>query len=352
LVARRLVTVRTSSATLVTTPEHPFAKVGAGWTRAADLARGDRVQTAGGGEATVVGVEIREVQPTAVHNLTVNETRAYFVGPQALLVHNTDCGSPSSPRQSRVRQREGDPHELREQFRARRAQRKALLADKRRRREREREQRRMTQHPFNDMADLPNCAYCVLAGLTDADTVSTLILQKNLHPSDARLSVSELLRLMKEWDLKNEDTPRSRQFPGSSAEQSEASVKVERDLQNGEPHPTFPFHEHAKTFMETSSANTFVVALRYWDGSRTEQHALLAVRRDDGSIRYLELQRVPPVVYDDIDPRSHGALVIPTNVDWRANWQLSYVIENGVYERLWSVQAPTRTTPRTLDLFR
>jgi intein/homing endonuclease len=79
--------------TLVTTPEHPFAKVGVGWTRAADLTRGDRVETAGGEHATVVGVEIREVQPTPVYNLTVSRTHAYFVGAQALLVHNTDWRS-------------------------------------------------------------------------------------------------------------------------------------------------------------------------------------------------------------------------------------------------------------------
>jgi Pretoxin HINT domain len=179
LVAHRLVTVRTSSATLVTTPEHPFAKVGAGWTRAADLMRGDRVRTSSGGNATVVGVEIREVQPTVVYNLTVSPTHAYFVGSQAVLVHNTNCGGPSSPGPSRVRQREEDPNERREQFRVRRAQRKAQIEAKRR----EREQNRMVQAPFNDMPGQENCGYCVLAGLSDADTVSTLVRQKNIHPS-------------------------------------------------------------------------------------------------------------------------------------------------------------------------
>ena len=121
-VAHRLVTVRTSSAALVTTPEHPFAKVGSGWTHAADLRAGDRIETAGGGDTTVVGVELREVQPTAVYNLTVSKTHAYFVGAQAVLVHNTDCGGPSSSKDSRKRKGVVRPNEERERFDARRAQ--------------------------------------------------------------------------------------------------------------------------------------------------------------------------------------------------------------------------------------
>jgi hypothetical protein len=157
---------------------------------------------------------------------------------------------------------------------------------------------------------------------------------------------------MEESGLRSEDTPRHSQFPSSDAAQKEVRMKVEHDLQNGEPPPTFPFHEHARAFMETSSANTFVVGLKHWDGSKTDEHAVLAVRRDDGSIVYLDLQRVPPVVYDGIDPRSYGALVVPTDVDWRANWQLSYAVEYGVNETLLSAYVPPRTTPQTLDLFR
>ena len=328
LVAHRLVTVRTSSATLVTTPEHPFAKVGAGWTRAVDLRRGDRVKTAGGGNATVASVQSREVLPTAVHNLTVSKTHAYFVGSQALLVHNADCGSPSSPSTSGVRQPEEDANERGERSRARRAERKTRLEAKRRKVE----QDRMIQHPFNDLPpDMPNCGYCVLAGLSDADTVSTLVRQKNLEPSDPRLSMPELFDLLKAWDLTSENTPAPKLFPALS-DLDRARKKVERDLQNGKPHPTFPFQEDAKKFMKASRASTFVLGVKYWDGSQTEQHVLLAVKRDDGSIVYVDLQAVPPLVHDDIDPRSYGAFVVPTDVDWQINWQLVYAVQNGVHE--------------------
>jgi hypothetical protein len=343
LVAQRLVTVRTSSATLVTTPEHPFAKIGAGWTRAADLTRGDRVQTAGGGNATVVGVEIREAQPTAVYNLTVSKTHAYFVGSQAVLVHNADCGDPSSSGPNRARQGEEDPNERHEQSRARRA---ARIAHRRRQREleqqrayeRQYEQRRMVENPFNDLPGQADCGYCVLAGLTDSNTVSSFILEHNLRPESPLLSLSQMLNAMRALGLTSGDTAAPRQFFPAAPDATIA--RVERDLSNGHPHPTFPFHEDAKRFMENSDAETFVVTLKYWDGSAFVAHAMLAGKRDDGSIFYLELQQVPPAVYDNIDPRSVGAVVVPTDVDWQSTWQLNYAVQYGVHQSMYVLVPP------------
>jgi hypothetical protein len=322
LVAHRLVTVRTSSATLVTTPEHPFAKVGAGWARAADLTRGDRVETAGGGNTTVLGVEIREVQPTAVYNLTVSRTHAYFVGPQALLVHNTDCGGPSAGNASRKRKREEDSNEAREQLRARRARQKALLEA--RWRERQRTQREMKRRPFNDMPGRPNCGQCVLAALNDLDRVSTLFQITNFDPHnrDQRLSVGEMNRSMKWLGLTSDRTPEWKPFPGTDAEIDAARQKSANDPRSGQPRPTFPFNDRAKNLMETSSANTFVVTVQYFRGDRHEAHSLLAVKRDDNSIVYVDLQKRPPKTYHGLDPHINLAMVFPTDVDWRSNRQI------------------------------
>jgi hypothetical protein len=316
----------------VTTPEHPFAKVGAGWTRAAALTRGDRIQTAAGGDATVLAVEIRAVQPTVVHNLTVSKTHAYFVGSRALLVHNTDCAGPSSPRQGHVRKREEDAAELKEQFRARRAQRKARLQAQRR----ERAQNRMIQEPFNDMPGKANCVLCSLAGLSDVDKLSTLVQQKNFDADDPnpRLTATDLWRLLDEWGLRNENTPPRAKFPENDQELEAARTKVWEDYLDENPRPRFPFQDRAKRFMETSSANTFLVSFEYLKGEEYDGHALLAVRRDDGSVVYIDLQQVPPTVHDDIDPSSTGVIVTPTSVDWRGNRQLRNVVENGVHEPL------------------
>jgi hypothetical protein len=363
LVARRLVTVRTAAATVVTTPEHPFAKVGAGWTRAADLRRGDRVQTAGGGDTTILGVEVREVQPTVVHNLTVSKTHAYFVGSRALLVHNTDCGPSSSGSRSpaprpaaaesnelreqfrarRAQRRaslEARRHEqslpLREQFRARRARRKALLETERREREREREQHQMLLDPFNDMPNRPNCGYCTLAALSDMDNVSTLFREMDLDDRNPnrRLTLKEIDDVLFEWGLTSNHTPPPATFPASRAERLDARNKVEQAARNGHAPPIFPFQNAAKKFMEMSSSNTFVVAFSAYHAPNYDSHVLVAVKRDDGSIVYVDPQAVPPLIHYDLDPQCHVVLATPTDVDWRNNRHLSNFVRNGVHEPL------------------
>lgn len=88
----QLVTLRTETSTLVTTPDHPFAKVDSGWTPAARLRVGDTIHVRGSGRGTkVLELSVREVPPTPVYNLTVDRTHTYFVGSQDLLVHNVSC---------------------------------------------------------------------------------------------------------------------------------------------------------------------------------------------------------------------------------------------------------------------
>jgi hypothetical protein len=83
-------------------------KSGAGWTNAGDLALGDRIVTAGASEpVTVTGIEPRSTNPTPVYNLSVEGSHTYYVGPDALLVHNADngCDTPTTtPNQNPAQQ--------------------------------------------------------------------------------------------------------------------------------------------------------------------------------------------------------------------------------------------------------
>ena len=88
----RLVALQTKKSTVVTTRDHPFARVDSGWAPAADLAVGDRIHILGSAEGTtLLGKNFHGVPPTAVYNLTVDRTHSYFVGSQGLLVHNVGC---------------------------------------------------------------------------------------------------------------------------------------------------------------------------------------------------------------------------------------------------------------------
>lgn len=64
----------------------------AGWLPARQLRSGDRLRTAGGTDAMVVGLR-RNVDHTAVYTLTVAKDHTFFVDPAKVLVHNAvgDC---------------------------------------------------------------------------------------------------------------------------------------------------------------------------------------------------------------------------------------------------------------------
>ena len=57
-------------------------------------------------------------------------------------------------------------------------------------------------------------------------------------------------------------------------------------------------------------------------------HALLAVRREDGAITYLDLQQIPPAIYDGLNSKVGAVIVNPTNVDWRFNRKLFDAVRN------------------------
>jgi hypothetical protein len=90
--ARTLILIRTPSGVITATEEHPFAKWGAGWTRAGALAGGDRLITATHEPTEILSVEHVQSPATPVYNLVVEGSHTYYVGSEELLVHNQTCG--------------------------------------------------------------------------------------------------------------------------------------------------------------------------------------------------------------------------------------------------------------------
>jgi len=75
--------------TITCTAEHPFWVVDRGWTKAAHLTSGDRLQTLTGDGVPIL--EVTHEKPSKrvrVYNMTVDAPHTYFVGKAGVLVHN------------------------------------------------------------------------------------------------------------------------------------------------------------------------------------------------------------------------------------------------------------------------
>jgi hypothetical protein len=252
--ATTLVRIQTDRGAVTTTPEHPFAKLGAGWTPAARLSVGDRIVSRSARRgARVLGLEMLPVAPTPVFNLTVAKTHSYLVGSEGLLVHNVDCNEPNGRR------------------------------------------------IFNDTRGNHNCTHCALGGLAGFDTLTEFARASNLD-TNGTLTPDRVEELMHRLGLKDANTPPEKTF------------RPERGLNRWFV---------AERFMKDSSANTFFVMLfaKRSDGT-LDGHALLAVRGQDGAIIYIDLQQVPPTVYDRLNLQVGAMIVSPTNVNWRDNRRL------------------------------
>jgi hypothetical protein len=88
--------------------------------------------------------------------------------------------------------------------------------------------------------------------------------------------------------------------------------------------PPFEDWENVTKFMQDSTANTFAVG---FDIPGRTGHVLVAVRRVDGSIAYIDFKKSPPSIVDlekDLKVPIEKLYVIPTDVDWRMNRQLYF----------------------------
>jgi hypothetical protein len=305
----RLVTLRTSQATVVTTPEHPFAKVGTGWTPAIELRVGDRIASRGSHDATVVQVEVREVSPTPVYNLSVAKTRSYFISDRDLLVHNVNCFPWRNARDRPAVPNPPDPQVLLERAR------------ERHRRAQERLNAARLQTEFNDVSGPGNCSGCTLASLGDFSRLSEFI-EQHSNKVDVKKSLSglkdmEIWQLAGRLGLRSRGTPRPYTFPPTTA-----AVSAARRAAASPVPPLFEHWEEVTRFMQESTANTFAVTYDYHRGGEYVGHALVAIRQEDGTITYVDFQYQPPRIRDLREVNIYAVTVIPTDIDWRFSRQL------------------------------
>ena len=89
-----IVHLHIESAIIDTTTTHPFYVVGKGFVAAADIQKGDKIYALDGSLVEVKDVEIEKLEEEiSVYNLEVEENHTYFVGEEAVLVHNSCGGS-------------------------------------------------------------------------------------------------------------------------------------------------------------------------------------------------------------------------------------------------------------------
>ena len=92
-----IVHLHIESAIIDTTTTHPFYVVGKGFVAAADLQEGDKIYALDGSLVKVKAVEIEKLDEIIlVYNLEVEENHTYYVGDEAVLVHNSCGGSKKS----------------------------------------------------------------------------------------------------------------------------------------------------------------------------------------------------------------------------------------------------------------
>jgi hypothetical protein len=321
---------------VVTTPEHPFAG-STGWVRAGELKVGDTIESAGG-STRVVGTRVMQVPPTAVYNLTIEKTHAYFAGRSGLLVHNADCRSPRSQADHLAEERRDEERTRRHAEEVERDARELRV-----RRLLSAHRRRLNRVTLNDSPpDAPNCAYCTLGALSDAEKLSSFLRDHGLD-ENVRLPDIPLQRLLSVLGL-----TRFQAGPPMNYRRRNLIPVWKRLLQGGADRSNMSVRRYgsqlpeppAREYMESVPGNTNMVIYRWIErlekppGSGQFQvedmaHALVSVRREDGEIVYLDFQDVPPRVYEKLPSTTFQVVVFPTDVDWRYNRQLYAALRDG-----------------------
>lgn len=278
LEATSLIRVHTGNDTVVTTPEHPFARPRAGWTHAAKLTTGDALVSASErSDVTIQFVERLEVESTPVYNLNVEPGRAYFVGSSGLLVHNTDC---------RPRRRE------------------PILV--------------------NDMPEFTgHCAFCSLAALVDM-SVAELTDTRDIPPNNDGVRPSQFQGLL---ERAGAISPGTRPTVWKQPAGGNAATNPAQELEQ------FIKDEHNDT-------NTFAIA--YTRPGREEfppgsgqyrttmtMHSITAVRLDDGSTIYIDFQERPPKTSRTLNPNIDTLAVWRTTTDYKYNRHMLNALRYG-----------------------
>jgi len=323
----QLVTIRTADDVIVTTPDHLFARFDGGWSPASRLAVGERlVSSASVTGSAILEIQTREAPGTQVYNLTVERTHTYLVGTGRVLVHNVDCSGERRPTlgellaeerkaesSGEVPAEKGDRKTLgqllaeeREQERDElRAKLRDFREDHQRRLEALRRKAANEKKKFNDSkgdAAYENCVYCSLGGLSDYDKLSVFLKDSELNERDTPSGRGNR-RLLEQLGLR-------RKSPEESSARNRFQGRRGRAQQE------------AEDFMRNSDENTFAIIVKGAPGAPVG-HSMIAVRQPDGSIVYIDLQKVPPATYDHLNPAIGAVEVLPTDIDWRFNRQLT-----------------------------
>lgn len=166
-----LVAIQTSDGIVEATPNHPFMRDGLGWTRADSLNPGDRITSLSGeGSSRVLFVKKRSVPLTRVHNLTIERSHAFLVGPVGLLVHNAGASSSG----------ENCPAGL--------------------------------PPVVNDQGGTENCAFCSLAALRGTTVNGILQSDPGIIQNRRGSSVSQIEAMLRRTGLVDDSTTPRRQF--------------------------------------------------------------------------------------------------------------------------------------------
>ena len=334
-----LVTVRTDAETIVATPEHPFARVGSGWTPAGALRVGDQIHSPRG-TTRVAEVTFQRVRSTPVYNLTIAKTHSYFVGHGALLVHNVDCaGSGASDTQT---ERERELQQGAERHREaveRDAQELRLrrLVDGHRRR-----MNRLNVNDSQGAVAAGNCTSCALTMLNDVPGVQEFARKYQFDEGMTRSSL-DLDRVLIRLGLTRLAAQVPRTYSNSQLDRLlqrmvGARKRPQRNIARrfGDQYP----ESRAREYIAGLPGNTSLIAFNYVTreevppGSghfevKSPGHAIVAVRMDDGEIVYIDPQNVPPRVYRWLPPVASTVTVYPTDVDWHYNRQIFAALRDG-----------------------
>ena len=99
-----LVHVYVNGEEIVATPEHPFYTTTKGWVGAGELQPGDILSLQSGGIATVGAIWLELLDaPTKVYNFEVEDFHTYYVGGDAILVHNSCAQNPVMSQRAAMR---------------------------------------------------------------------------------------------------------------------------------------------------------------------------------------------------------------------------------------------------------
>jgi hypothetical protein len=337
-----LIELRTDAERLLTTPDHLFAR-STGWARADELKVGDEIETAQG-RTRLSALRTLQVGPTAVYNLTIDKTHAYFAGRAALLVHNVDCTAPKSPPEQLAEQRRREERERQHAEQVERDARELRL-----RRLLDAHKRRNARVTLNDSPrGTPNCGYCTVAALNDTKKLSEFLRQHGFD-EHSRPPEAELHHMMQVLGLSDHSSAAPRVFERYElAEQWQRLLSrgVDRYHMSARRYESMMPERPARAYMESLPGNTNMVVYRWVErveeprgsGQFTTKnmgHALTSVRREGGEIVYVDFQQVPPAIFEKLPTTSYDVVVIPTTVDWRYNRQLYAALRDGeVYASL------------------